>query len=98
MFFKKNKKSLLMLAIALGSILVSSFAGSLIQSKGYSIEITDLRGEENAGQYIDPTTGLAVDGVQVKGNVEFKNVSFSYKQSKEVVKNLSFVLFQFTSI
>ena len=70
MFFKKNKKSLLMLAIALGSILVSSFAGSLIQSKGYSIEITDLRGKENAGQYIDPTTGLAVDGVQVEGNVE----------------------------
>ena len=59
-----------MLAIALSSILVSSFAGSLIQSKGYSIEITDLRGEENAGQYIDPTTGLAVDGVQVKGNVD----------------------------
>ena len=43
MFFKKNKKSLLTLGISLGSILVSSFFGSLIQSRGYSVKVTDLR-------------------------------------------------------
>ena len=66
MFLKKNKKSLIMLGIALGSILVSSFAGSLIQSKGYSIEITDLRDETNAGDFV------AADGstIEVKGTVK----------------------------
>ena len=67
MFFKKNKKSLLMLAIALGSILVSSFAGSLIQSKGYSIEISDLRNEENAGVKTVMGQDVAVNGYVESG-------------------------------
>lgn len=70
MFFKKNKKSLLMLAIALGTILVSSFAGSMIQNRGGSIKVTDLRDETNSGQYYDAKTGLAVDGVKVSGTVK----------------------------
>lgn len=66
MFFKKNLKSLIMLGIALVSIIVSSFFGSLIQSKGFSIEVTDLRDETNTGEFI------AADGstIEVKGTVK----------------------------
>ena len=70
MYFKKNLKSLVMLGIALALILVSSFFGSMIQSRGWSIEVTDLRDEENEGQYYDVKTGLAVDGVMVEGEVK----------------------------
>ena len=70
MYFKKNLKSLVMLGIALALILVSSFFGSMIQSRGWSIEVTDLRDEENEGQYYDVKTGLAVDGVMVEGVVK----------------------------
>ena len=52
-FIKKHLKSLIMLGIALCAILVSSFLGSIIQTKGYSISITDLRDEENVGFYLD---------------------------------------------
>lgn len=70
MYFKKNFKSLVMLGIALAVILVSSFFGSMIQSRGWTIEVTDLRDETNSGQYYDATTGLAVEGVTVKGTVK----------------------------
>ena len=70
MYFKKNLKSLVMLGIALALILVSSFFGSMIQSRGWSIEVTDLRDEENEGQYYDIKTGLAVEGVTVEGVVK----------------------------
>lgn len=70
MYFKKNLKSLVMLGIALALILVSSFFGSMIQSRGWSIEVTDLRDETNEGQYYDVKTGLAVEGVMVEGEVK----------------------------
>ena len=70
MYFKKNFKSLVMLGIALAVILVSSFFGSMIQSRGWTIEVTDLRDETNEGQYYDSVSGLAVEGVTVKGEVK----------------------------
>ena len=70
MYFKKNFKSLVMLGIALAVILVSSFFGSMIQSRGWTIEVNDLRDETNEGQYYDAKTGLAVEGVTVKGTVK----------------------------
>ena len=70
MYFKKNLKSLVMLGIALAVILVSSFFGSMIQSRGWSIEVTDLRDAENTGAFYDPVDGLAPEGVEVKGVVK----------------------------
>ena len=70
MYFKKNFKSLVMLGIALAVILVSSFFGSMIQSRGWTIEVTDLRDETNEGQYYDANTGLAVENVTVKGTLK----------------------------
>ena len=71
MYFKKNFKSLVMLGIALAIILVSSFFGSMIQSRGFSIEVTDLRDETNEGAFYDPANeGLAAEGVTVKGVVK----------------------------
>lgn len=69
MYFKKNFKSLVMLGIALAVILVSSFFGSMIQSRGWTIEVTDLRDETNEGQFYDKTN-TAVEGVTVKGVVK----------------------------
>ena len=69
MYFKKNLKTIVMLAIALCTILVSSFVGSLIQTKGYSISITDLRDETNTGAYYG-ADGKVVDGVTIKGQVK----------------------------
>ena len=68
MYFKQNKKSLLMLAISLVVILVTSFLGSLIQTKGYSIKITDLRDEKNTGMLIDEATGQPTN-IKVSGTV-----------------------------
>ena len=69
MFFKKNKKSLLTLGISLGSILVSSFFGSLIQTRGYSVKVTDLRDETRSGEFYN-AAGEVVEGVTVKGTVK----------------------------
>lgn len=66
--FKKHKRSWIMLAIAMVAILVSSFFGSLIQSRGWSIKVSDLRDETNTGAYYD-ATGNEVDGVTIKGRV-----------------------------
>ena len=67
MYFKKNKKSLLALAIALCIIFVSSIFGSLVQTKGWSISVQDLRDETNKGAYYE--NGNVVDGVTVSGKV-----------------------------
>lgn len=61
MYFKKNFKSLVMLGIALAVILVSSFFGSLIQSRGWSIEVTDLRDAKNEGVLLDAAGNEKVD-------------------------------------
>ncbi len=52
-YLRKNKKSLLMLAIALAVILVSSFFASMVQSAGYKSSVTDLRNETNNGVLYD---------------------------------------------
>ena len=65
MYFKKNKKSLFMLAIALVTILISSFFGSIIQSRGWSIKVTDLRHETNTGVYYSALDGKEVEGVTI---------------------------------
>ena len=49
-FLRKNKKALIMLAIALCVILVSSFCAALVQSNGFKVEVTDLRNERNEGK------------------------------------------------
>ena len=64
--FKKHKKNWLMLAISLGAILVSSFIGSLIQSKGGTIEVTDLRDETRTGEYVN----AAGQTIALKGTVK----------------------------
>ena len=85
--FKKHKKSWLMLAIALGSILVSSFCGSLIQSKGYSIEITDLRDAENEGYLLDEQ-GKPIQQIDAEGNpVVNKDGSPAYTAVDGLVKS-----------
>lgn len=85
--FKKHKKSWLMLAIALGAILVSSFCGSLIQSKGYSIEITDLRDAENEGYLLD-AQGNPIQQVDAEGNpVVNKDGSPAYTAVDGLVKS-----------
>ena len=70
MYFKKNFKQLLMLGIALAIILVSSFFGSMIQSRCWTIEVTDLRDEVREAQYYDAKTGEAVEGVMIEGEVK----------------------------
>ena len=74
MYFKKNKKSLLMLAISLVVILVTSFLGSLIQTKGYQLTITDLRDAKNSGVLLDETTG---EVVQYDNNGKMTDVKVS---------------------
>ena len=63
--FKKRLKTWLMMAIALGAILVSSIFGSLIQSKGGTIKVTDLRDKAYQVAYTDAAGGE----VQLKGTV-----------------------------
>lgn len=49
-YWQKHKKSLLWLVIAIAVIFVTSLAQSLIQSKGGTIEVTDLRDATNVGK------------------------------------------------
>lgn len=67
-YLKRNKKSLMMLAIALVVILVSSFFASMIQSDFYAVKVTDLRNEENVGDLYqaDGVTVKTEDGVKGK--------------------------------
>lgn len=67
MYFKQHKKSILMLAILLAIILVTSFVGSALQSKGFSVEVTDLRDAENVGYLNDDETKTKIEGKVVSG-------------------------------
>ena len=59
-FLKKNKKALIMLAIALCVILVSSFCASMIQADAYRVKVTDLRNVTNGE---GDTAGEIVSGI-----------------------------------
>ncbi len=65
-YLRKNKKSLLMLAIALAVILVSSFFASMVQSAGYKSTVTDLRNETNSGVLYDANGNPTETKVQGK--------------------------------
>ena len=65
-FLKKNKKALIMLAIALAVILVSSFCASMIQSDAFRVKVTDLRNETNSGTLAGDES-IAVKGEVVSG-------------------------------
>lgn len=65
-FFRKNKKALIMLAIALCVILVSSFCAALVQTDGFQVEVTDLRNETNSGKLATDET-ITVSGEVVSG-------------------------------
>ena len=65
-YLRKNKKSLLMLAIALAVILVSSFFASMVQSAGYKSSVTDLRNETNSGVLYDANGNPTETKVQGK--------------------------------
>ena len=88
--FKKHKKNWLMLAVALGSILVSSIFGSLIQSKGGSIKVSDLRDETNTGAYYN-AAGQEVEGVTIKGSVK-SGILYMPKDASEDNKKPAIVL------
>ena len=91
MYFKKNKKSLFMLAIALVTILISSFFGSIIQSRGWSIKVSDLRDATNSGEYYSALDGSKVDGVTVKGTVK-SGILYMPKNASEDNKRPAIVL------
>lgn len=88
--FKKHKKNWLMLAVALGSILVSSIFWSLIQSKGGSIKVSDLRDETNTGAYYN-AAGQEVEGVTIKGSVK-SGILYMPKDASEDNKKPAIVL------
>lgn len=46
----KQKRALMMLAICLAAILLATVVGSLIQTKGWTVEVTDLRNVKNSGK------------------------------------------------
>lgn len=95
MCFKKNKKSVFLLLIALGAILVSSFFGSLIQSRGWSVKVTDLRYETNEGVLLDAKGDavLTAEGkeVAVKGEV-YSGILYMPKAASETNKLPGIVL------
>jgi len=77
MYFKENKKTLLTLIILLGVILVSSFFASLIQSRGFSVKVTDLRDVENVGVWEEDSE------IEVKGKVVSGILFVPKKASKD---------------
>ncbi|MEG1519797.1 MAG: hypothetical protein RR458_02300, partial [Clostridia bacterium] len=56
---KSRKRALLWLVIALAIIIVSSLLGSIVQSSGFSTDVTDLRNVKN-------TSSLKVKNVEEK--------------------------------
>lgn len=66
-YLKKHKVALIVLAAALGLILISSFFASLIQSDGFKVAVTDLRDVEFEGSVA--TNAGAGDAVDVSGTV-----------------------------
>ena len=71
-YFKEHKKSLICLAIGLLAILISSFCGSLVQTAGYSLSVTDLRDATNEGVM----TSIVVDA---EGNETEKETEIAGK-------------------
>lgn len=76
-YFETNKKSIFCLLIGLVVILVSSLCGSLIQSNGGSVKVTDLRDATNTGETSQKITYSQGDDtiegeikVTVKGEVK----------------------------
>ena len=69
-FLRKNKKALIMLAIALAVILVSSWCAQMVQTDGYKVEVTDLRDATNSGVLATdsktPVRGLVTSGILFK--------------------------------
>ena len=47
----KRKRSLMFLAICLAAILLATVVGSLIQTNGWTVEVSDLRSVSNSGTY-----------------------------------------------
>ena len=47
---RRQKRSLMILAICLAAILLATLVGSLIQTNGWSVEVTDLRNATNSGK------------------------------------------------
>ncbi len=63
---KRQKRSLMVLAICLAAILLATVVGSLIQTNGWTVEVTDLRYATNSGTIMleavddpDPTEHVA---------------------------------------
>lgn len=89
-FRNAHKKSLLWLIIGIITIFVTSLAGSLLQNKGGSIKISDLRNETNTGTITlkakvgEGETAQIVDGVAtVKGEVKSGILFVPKEASKE---------------
>lgn len=68
-YLRKNRKSLIMLIIAMIVILVSSFFASMIQSAGFSVTVTDIRNESNSGKLYEENGITEVAGQTVRGEV-----------------------------
>ena len=68
-YLRKNRKSLIMLIIAMIVILVSSLFASMIQSAGFSVTVTDIRNESNSGKLYEEDGTTVVAGQTVSGEV-----------------------------
>ena len=68
-YLRKNRKSLIMLIIAMIVILVSSLFASMIQSAGFSVTVTDIRGVSNSGALYEEDGVTPVAGQNVSGSV-----------------------------
>lgn len=68
-YLRKNRKSLIMLVIAMIVILVSSLFASMIQSAGFSVTVTDIRGKSNSGVLYEEDGVTPVAGQTVRGEV-----------------------------
>ena len=83
-YYESNKKSILWFAIGLLVILVTSLIGSLIQSSGGSIKVSDLRNETN--------TGTVTQTVMYKNEAgETKFTTIDTKVSGKVVSGILYV-------
>ncbi|MCM1043383.1 MAG: S9 family peptidase [Corallococcus sp.] len=80
-YFKTHKVSLIVLAAALGLILLSSFFASMIQSAGYKVTVTDLRDEA----YSAKVTNKEGDELTLKGTVA-SGILFVPKTASETNK------------
>lgn len=69
-YCKKHKVAILFLVICLAVIFVTSFCQAAIQTDGWSVEVTDLRNEENAGVKVITTTTTDDGGNVVETPVE----------------------------